>query len=106
MSIRMITTVLVALCLLPLAASAETTQTDYESAYEAATTVHEEVVARQNEWLTTNNVLAAAEKAAAAGNYDKATTLAHKAEELAQLALQQAKHQETAWKDWKRAVMN
>lgn len=106
MSIRTITTILVALCLLPLVASAETSQADYQTAYESAVAVHEKVVARQNEWLTTNDVLAAAEKAAAEGNYDKAAKLAHKAQELAQLALEQAEYQETAWKDWKRAVMN
>lgn len=106
MYIRMIRPALLAIFLLPFAAVAGMTETDYQSAYKAAMAVHEKVVALGNQWKTTNDVLDAAEKAAAKGNYDEATGLAKRAGALAQLAVEQSEHQKKVWKDWKQAVMH
>lgn len=98
MNIRMVIAVLAVFCLLPLSGFAETTQADYKAAYDEAMVVHEKVIARHNEWNTTHKVFAAAQKAAEAGEYEKATQLAQQGQLLAKAALQQSKHQDKVWK--------
>lgn len=83
---------------LPLAAYA-TTQSQYKEAYNDAMEVHQKVVAHKMQWTITNDKLAASRQAAKKGRYDKAVNLAHDAEELAQLAIEQWQHNQTgAWK--------
>lgn len=84
--------------LLPLAAQANTTSADYQAAYQQAMAVHQKVVAQNNQWTTTLDVLDAAEKAADQENYAEATDLATRAQHLAEAALEQVQHQKQVWK--------
>lgn len=101
MSKRNIAIILGAAWLLPFGVQAEATPgqpAEYKAAYEEALAAHVKVVSRNNQWTTTLDVLEAARQAAEQKEYGKATVLAEKAEQLAELALQQARHQEKVWK--------
>jgi len=102
MTKRIAVTILAAGLLLPVAAQAEATQSDYQAAYDQAMAVHQKVVDVKNQWTTTLDVLDAAEQAAGADDYAKATNLAQRAQQLAEDALEQAQEQK---ENWKKAVI-
>jgi hypothetical protein len=80
----------------PLAAAGS--EAEFKSALAAAETANKEAGALKNQWTTTAQQLAAAKQAAAAGNFDKATSLAKHAEALAKASIAQAKEQQEAWR--------
>lgn len=95
---NMIIAVLAALCVAVLStAYAGGTQADYETAYNQALAAHKEAAAVDNQWTTTDRVLESARAAAKDGDYEKATELAHQAQKLAQLSVEQAKTQSEVW---------
>lgn len=88
------------LLVLPVAAAqAETPQEQFKAVYEKAETVNKEAGKLRNQWTTTAKTLKAAKAAADAGDFDKATKLAHEAEALANASIAQVKREETLWKD-------
>jgi len=84
--------------LLPFTAYADSTQAQYEHAQQMAVATHEEAGKAGNQWTTTSDVLDAAETAAKTGDYEKAMTLAQRAQALAKLELAQAQDG-----DWQKA---
>lgn len=74
-------------------------QSDFQIAYTAAQQAEQQAAALRDRWTPTEAALKAAKHAAEAGKYDEATALAHEAEALAKLSIQQAQSQETAWRD-------
>ena len=72
---------------------------DFKTAYAAAEAANKEAGKLRNQWTTTANTLAAAKKAAAAGEFDKATASAKEAEALAKASIFQATSEKTRWKE-------
>ena len=96
---RLFIPALVALSLLvPTAAVAASSESDYKAALAKAEAAEKEAGILKNQWTTTEQSLAAAKKAAAAGNFQAAVETAEQAEALAKASIAQAKEQETAWK--------
>jgi hypothetical protein len=62
----------------------------FDKAYAAAEAAVKEAAAMKNEWRDSGKILKAAQKAAAAGDYDKAVQLAQKAEFQGKIAQGQA----------------
>jgi hypothetical protein len=88
------------LLVLPVAvAQAETPQEQFKAAYEKAETANKKAGELRNQWTTTANALKAAKAAADAGDFDKATNLAHEAEALANASIAQTEHEKKLWKD-------
>jgi hypothetical protein len=75
---------------------------DFKAAYAKAEAASRQAVAMKTQWLPTVAALAGAKKAADAGRYDDAITLARYAEELANASIAQAKEQAA---DWTQAVI-
>ena len=73
-------------------------EADFKSALAAAESANKEAGALKNQWTTTAQQLAAAKQAAAAGDFDKASSLAKQAEALAKASIAQAKEQQEAWR--------
>jgi hypothetical protein len=73
-------------------------EADFKLALAAAQATNKEAGALKNQWTTTAQALADANKAAVAGEYDKAIELAKHAEALARASINQAKEQQEAWK--------
>ena len=78
-----------------LAASAE----DFKAAYAKAEAAEKQAVQMKTSWTTTVNALKDAKKAADAGKLDDAVALAQHAEALANASMEQAKQEETLWRD-------
>ncbi len=74
-------------------------QAEFQSAYAAAQQAEQQAGALRDRWTPTEAALKQAKQAADAKNYDAATTLAREAETLAKISVQQARAQETAWRD-------
>jgi hypothetical protein len=70
----------------------------YKAAYQQAQTLAQQSLDEHAGWTTTGDTLKQAQKAAASGDYRRATALAGHAAALARLSIEQAKEQETAWK--------
>ncbi len=75
---------------------------DFNAAYAKAEAASKQAAAMKTQWLPTVTALAGAKKAADAGRYDEAITLAHDAEALANASIAQAKEQAA---DWTQAVI-
>ena len=88
--------VLLVLGALPALAASEA---DYNAAYAAAYAAEKEAGQLRNRWTTTEATLAAAKKAAAAGDFDKATASAREAEALAKASIFQATSEKQNWKN-------
>jgi hypothetical protein len=73
-------------------------ESDFKAAFAAAESANKEAGALKNQWTTTAQQLTAARQAAAAGDFDKATSLAKQAEALAKASIAQAKEQQDAWR--------
>ena len=73
-------------------------EADFKSALAAAESANKEAGALKNQWTTTAQQLAAAKQAAAAGDFDKASSLAKQAEALAKASIAQANEQQEAWR--------
>lgn len=80
------------------AATGHASKATYEDAYRHAKTLAQQALRDDAAWTVTAPTLKQAEKAAAEGDYDHAEALADRAAALAELSMQQAKEQETAWK--------
>jgi len=80
------------------AAMAASTEADFKSALAAAEAAEKDAGTLKNQWTTTEQTLAAARKAAAAGNFEAATSAAKQAEALAKASIAQAKEQQQAWR--------
>jgi multidrug resistance efflux pump len=78
--------------------AAADSEDEFKSALAAAETANKEAGALKNQWTTTVQQLTAAKQAAAAGDFDKATSLARQAEALAKASIAQAKEQQEAWR--------
>ena len=93
----------VAAVALPLAAAvpalAAGSQGQYKAALTAANAAEQQAGALKTQWTTTEDELKAAKKAADAGDFDQATSLARHAEALAKASIAQAKEQAKVWKD-------
>jgi hypothetical protein len=88
------------LLVLPVAtAQAEATQDQFKAAYEKAEAANKKAGELRNQWTTTAKTLKAAKTAADANDFDKATSLAHEAEALANASIAQAEHEKKLWKD-------
>ncbi len=74
-------------------------QAEFQSAYAAAQQAEQQAGALRDRWTPTEAALKQAKQAADAKNYDVATNLAREAETLAKISVQQARAQETAWRD-------
>jgi hypothetical protein len=74
-------------------------QAEFQSAYAAAQQAEQQAGALRDRWTPTEAALKQAKQAADAKNYDAATALAREAETLAKISVQQARAQETAWRD-------
>jgi ribosomal protein L7/L12 len=74
-------------------------QAEFQSAYAAAQQAEQQAGALRDRWTPTEAALKQAKQAADATNYDVATNLAREAETLAKISVQQARAQETAWRD-------
>lgn len=96
---RYMMTLILAVLLIAVDSSAYAagTRADYETAYHQALAAHKQAEAIENQWTTTDEVLARAQVAAEHGRYKKATALAHRAEALAQRSVEQAKAQVQVW---------
>lgn len=99
MSKSLIVAILTLLFALPLTVSAKTSQADYQAAYTQALAAHKKAASVDNQWTITEDVLDSAQAAAKKGDYEKAATLANKAQALAHQAVQQAKTQGRVWKN-------
>jgi hypothetical protein len=75
---------------------------DFKAAYAKAEAASRQAAAMKTQWLPTIAALGGAKKAADAGRYDDAITLARHAEELANASIAQAKEQAA---DWTQAVI-
>ena len=73
-------------------------EADFKSALAAAESANKEAGALKNQWTTTAQQLAAAKQAAAAGDFDKPSSLAKQAEALAKASIAQAQEQQEAWR--------
>src|SRR6478672_8944946 len=82
-----------------VSADAAGSEDDFKTAYAAAEAANKEAGKLRNQWTTTANTLAAAKKAAAAGEFDKATASAKEAEALANASIFQATSEKTRWKE-------
>ena len=91
-----VATVLLFSSVLPALAASEA---DYNAAYAAADAAEKEAGQLRNKWTTTEASLAAAKKAAAAGDFDKATEAAKEAEALAKASVFQATSEKDRWKN-------
>ena len=80
----------------PVAAAGN--EAELKSALASAEAANKEAGALKNQWTTTAQQLAAAKQAAAAGDFDKASSLAKQAEALAKASIAQAKEQQEAWR--------
>lgn len=87
-------------CAVALASPARAAdQAEFQAAYAAAQQAEQQAGALRDRWTVTEAALKQAEKAAEAKHYDEAVALAHKAETLAKISIQQARTQQTAWRD-------
>ncbi len=97
--IRFFMASLFALALMIPDASRAANQQDFDQAYASAQAANAQAAAIQNSWTETIKVLKAAKDAASAQDFGKAVTLAREAEALAKLSIEQAKAEDTAWRD-------
>jgi hydroxyethylthiazole kinase-like sugar kinase family protein len=74
-------------------------EADYKTALAAAEAAQKNAGELRNKWTTTETELAAAKKAAAAGDFDAATTSAREAEALAKASIFQATSEKERWRD-------
>lgn len=74
-------------------------QAEFQSVYAAAQQAEQQAGALRDRWTPTEAALKQARQAAEAKNFDSATSLAHEAEALARISIEQARSQETAWRD-------
>lgn len=75
------------------------TQQEAEAALKDAKAAEAEAAKLTNRWVPTERALKAAQKALDAGKWDDAAAQAAEAHALAQVSIQQAKEQMTAWHD-------
>jgi hypothetical protein len=80
-------------------AKAASSESDFKTAYAAAEAVEKEAGRLRNQWTVTEASLAEARKAAAQGDFDKATEAAKRAEALAKASIFQATSELDAWKN-------
>lgn len=73
-------------------------EADFNAAYSAAEAANQEAGRLRNQWTTTAAALAEAKKAAAAGDFDRATAASKEAEALARASIFQAASEAEAWK--------
>ena len=71
----------------------------YDAAFEAAAAAREAAAEAGFEWRDTKKLLRQSLKLAKKGEYRKAIRLANRARRQGELALQQAREQETAWRE-------
>ena len=96
----MIRTMIAATLLVAVAAPAwAASEADFKTAYAAAEAAEKQAGDLRDQWTTTKAELAAAKKAAAAGDFDKATAAAKEAEALAKASIFQATSEKDRWKD-------
>ena len=74
-------------------------EADFKAALAASQKAIDEASALKNQWTTTEQALKQAKAAAVFGDFDKATTLAKHAEELAKASIYQAKEQASNWRE-------
>jgi hypothetical protein len=86
-------------CAIALASPARADQAEFQAAYAAAQQAEQQAGALRDRWTVTEDALKQAEKAAEATHYDEAVALAQKAETLAKTSIQQAREQQTAWRE-------
>ncbi len=72
---------------------------EFKAALAAAESANREAGALKNQWTTTAQSLNAAKRAAAAGDYDRAVSLARQAEALAKASIEQSKREDQAWRN-------
>ena len=85
-----------ALLALPVLAASES---DFNAAYSTAMKTEQQALAANAAWTTAESALADAKKAAEAKDYDKAVALAREAGLLAKASLDQARAEETSWRN-------
>ncbi len=71
----------------------------FEAAYNAAEAARKKAADVEYEWNTTAPLLQKAQDAAAAGDYDKAITLAGEAKKQGELAYAQSRYEAKHWRD-------
>ena len=71
----------------------------FDAAFEAAVEARAAAVEAEFEWRDTKKLLRQSLKLAEKGEYGKAIRLANRARRQGELALQQAREQETAWRE-------
>lgn len=74
-------------------------QADFQAAYAAAEQAEQQAGTLRDRWTPTETALKQAKQAADAKHYDAATALAREAEALAKISIEQARAQDTAWRD-------
>ena len=95
--LRLIGAAILLLAAAPVAAALAASADDFKSAFAQAEAASKQAVSLKTGWTTTAGELIAAQKAAEAGDYDRAVALARHAEALAKASVAQADEQETAW---------
>lgn len=78
------------------------TSEDFQKAFATAQAADKQAASYKNQWITTEQALAEAKKAAEAGNFDQAVTLAKEAEDLAKASVDQSRREEN---EWQKAVI-
>lgn len=91
--------VLAGACSSPAAKSSSAPSSSYAEAHAAAVTAIELSVASGHAWSSSEVLLAEGATAAAAGDNDLAIQLTDKARVQAELSIQQAKFEESAWSE-------
>jgi hypothetical protein len=81
------------------AAAQAATRQEAEAALKDAKASEAEAAKLTNRWVPTERALKAAQKALDAGKWDEAAAQAAEARALAEVSIQQAKEQMTAWHD-------
>ena len=81
------------------AAFAQSPEEGFKAAYAKAEAANKKAGELRNQWTTTAKTLKDAQKAADAGDFDKATKLAGEAEALANASIAQTEREKKLWKE-------
>ena len=84
--------------LLTATANSAATEDDFKAAYAAADAANKQAGQLRDQWTVTATALSDAQKAAAAGDFDKAIAASKEAEALAKASIFQATNEKDAWK--------